>query len=317
MAELQVAQANTLSTLSLGLGQQGAAPGGSSTPTFNIPLQLQPINFSLPQNNPAPLTITINATPANQGIIDFSSQQPPPPPVTKPTPNPVLAADVSGGHAITEIAHTTGSGNLDTTPSGVLTFTNFDVSAVSTSVSSITSSGGPTPSGVAEVLAGALLSTIIGAGSDSGAIVLTFSAADNNFDFLAAGEILTIIYNVTVTDNNGFSLTQPVTVAVTGTNDAPLLVASGPQTITKQVNTTGSTSPDTSSGNLACTDADLSDTHHASASAPTFAWSGGVLTAAQQAALAAASTLTLSVTDSTGSGAGSIAFSYSAADKTF
>src|SRR5215471_10538544 len=207
MAELQVAQANTLSTLSLGLGQQGAAPGGSSTPTFNVPLQLLPINFSVPQNNaPTPLTITINATPAI-GPLDFSPKQPPPPPETKPTPNPVLAADVSGGHAITEIAHTTGSGNLDTTPSGVLTFTNFDVSAVSTSVAWITSSGGPTPSGVAEVLAGALLSTIIGAGSDSGAIVLTFSAADNNFDFLAAGEILTIIYNVTVTDNNGFSLT--------------------------------------------------------------------------------------------------------------
>src|SRR5262249_28700540 len=62
---------------------------------------------------------------------------------------------------------------------------------------------------------------------------------------------------------------------------------------------------------------DLTDTHHASASAPTFAWSGGTLTAAQQAALAAASTLTLSQTDSTGSGAGLIAFSYTAADKTF
>jgi VCBS repeat-containing protein len=318
MAELQVAQANTLSTLSLGLGQQGAAPGGSSTPTFNIPLQLQPINFSLPQNNPAPLTITtINATPANQGIIDFSSTQPPlpPPPVTKPTPNPVLAADVSGGHLI--IAHTTGSGTLDTTPSGVLAFTDFDASAVSTAVSSITWSGGPTPSGVAEALAGAVSSTIIGAGSDSGSIVLTFSAADNNFGFLAAGETLTIIYNVTVTDNNGFSLTQPVTVTVVGTNDPPVLAASGAHTIAKQVNTTGSTSPDTSSGNLTFTDPNLSDTHQASASAPTFAWSGGALTAAQRAALAAASTLTLSETDSTGSGAGSIAFSYSAADKTF
>jgi len=187
MAELQVAQANTLSTLSLGLGQQGAAPGGSSTPTFNIPLQLQPINFSQPQNNPAPLTITINATPAKQGILDCAPPQPPPPPVPKPTPNPVLAADVSGGHAIAEIAHTTGSGSLDTTPSGVLTFTDFDVSAVSTGMSSINWSGGPTPSGVAEALAGALSSTIIGAGSDSGSIVLAFSAADNNFDFLAAG----------------------------------------------------------------------------------------------------------------------------------
>src|SRR5262249_45244987 len=71
MAELQQAQQNALSTLSPGLGQQGAAPGGSSTPTFDIPLQLQPINFSQPQNHdPAPATVTINATPANQGIIE-------------------------------------------------------------------------------------------------------------------------------------------------------------------------------------------------------------------------------------------------------
>src|SRR6516165_1388608 len=51
MAELQVAQANTLSTLSLGLGQQGAAPGGSSTPTEFAQQQLLPINFSQLQNH--------------------------------------------------------------------------------------------------------------------------------------------------------------------------------------------------------------------------------------------------------------------------
>src|SRR6516162_4636935 len=51
MAELQQAQQNALATLSLGI-QQGAAPGGSSTETFNQPQQFQPINFSnLPQNN--------------------------------------------------------------------------------------------------------------------------------------------------------------------------------------------------------------------------------------------------------------------------
>src|SRR5262245_16680490 len=60
MAELQQAQQSALSTLSPGLGQQGAAPGGSSTDTFNTPLQLQPINFSQPQNNePGPTHVTI------------------------------------------------------------------------------------------------------------------------------------------------------------------------------------------------------------------------------------------------------------------
>src|SRR5262249_44575707 len=99
----------------------------------------------------------------------------------------------------------------------------------------------------------------------------------------------------------------------------PVLAADalGTHTITKVANTTSSTSPDTSFGTLTFTDADLNDHHTVSASPPTFAWSGGALTADQHAALAAASTLTLSETDSTGSGAGSIAFSYSAVDKTF
>src|SRR5262249_10508223 len=50
MGELQQAQLNALPPYPLGLGQQGAAPGGSSTPTFNAPLQFHPIIFSQPHN---------------------------------------------------------------------------------------------------------------------------------------------------------------------------------------------------------------------------------------------------------------------------
>src|SRR5262244_1611199 len=85
MAELQQDQQNALATLSLGLGQQGAAPGGSSTPTFNAPLELQPINFSVPHNDalgPLPVTIT---TPANQGALEIPVLKPPPPPPLPPT----------------------------------------------------------------------------------------------------------------------------------------------------------------------------------------------------------------------------------------
>jgi hypothetical protein len=49
MADLQFAQQTALATLSL--GQQGATSGGSSTQTFETPLQLQPINFFQSQNN--------------------------------------------------------------------------------------------------------------------------------------------------------------------------------------------------------------------------------------------------------------------------
>src|SRR5262249_17336422 len=152
------------------------------------------------------------------------------------------------------------------------------------------------PSGIDAVLASALSTTVADStGSGSGSIVFTFGAADA-LDFLAAGQKLTITYNVTVTDDSGASSTQPVTITVIGTNAAPVLAAdaSGPPPTTKHAPPTGSTSPDTSTGTLTFTDVDLSDTHKSATSTPTFAWSGGALTAAQQAALAAASTLTLS-----------------------
>src|SRR5262249_46347854 len=252
MAELQGAQQATLATLSQAAAQQGAAPGGSSTPTFNAPLQLQPINFSLPQNGaPAPPPLTINAT-LTQGTIDVPTLKSLP---VEP-PKPVLAADVSG-HAIVEILNTTGSGDFDTAPSGELTFTHFNVTSVSASLASITWSGSgvaPLPSGLGAVLASALTTSVSTASTTSGSIATTFSAPDSNFDFLAAGETLTIVYNVMVTDVTGVSLVQPVTITVTGSNDAPILAAdaSGPHTTTQAVKT---------SGTLTFTDVDLTDHH--------------------------------------------------------
>jgi hypothetical protein len=100
MAELQQAQQNALSTLSLGMGQQGAAPGGSSTPTFDAPLQLQPINFSQPQNNdPGQTHVTINITPTTQGFIEIPQSKPPSAPVSPPPPppEPTIAIDTIAG----------------------------------------------------------------------------------------------------------------------------------------------------------------------------------------------------------------------------
>ncbi len=59
----------------------------------------------------------------------------------------------------------------------------------------------------------------------TGAVGVAFAALDRSFDFLAAGETLTVTYAVTVTDNNGAASTQPVTFTVTGTNDGPVLSA--------------------------------------------------------------------------------------------
>src|SRR5207245_4493837 len=80
--------------------------------------------------------------------------------------------------------------------------------------------------------------------------------------------------NVTVLDlsngaANGTSSTKPVTITITGTNDAPVLAAdvsgtggTGLHAITELAGKTNDTTDfDTTSGTLAFTDVDLTDTH--------------------------------------------------------
>ena len=134
-------------------------------------------------------------------------------------------------HGINEMTGKTGdTADADTT-SGSLSFTDVDLTnhhTASSTVSSATWSGGASlPSGLATSLAAALATTVStdSTGSGAGTVGFTFSAADSNFDFLAATETLTVTYNVTVTDNNGLTSTKPVTITITGTNDAPIAVA--------------------------------------------------------------------------------------------
>ena len=211
---------------------------------------------------------------------------------------------------VTETVNTTGSTHLDTVSSGTLTFTDFKVTTVSATMASMTWSGGATPpSGLAEVLAGALSITTESADPVSGSIATTFSAADHNFDFLAANETLTIVYDVTATDNSGVSLTRPVTITITGTNDAPVLAAdaSGPHTVTEGLNTTGT---------FVFTDVDLTDHHTVSTSVTSATWSGGA-TLPSGVAAALAGALSATVSDGTGPGSGSVAVTFSAADSAF
>ena len=300
MAELQQAQHNAFATLSL--GQEGGAAGGSGSPQFDIPVQLQPINFSPPRNDAPSDLVTTHITAASSGFIPELK-----PPEPKP---PVPALGLAGFSMVTETFNTTGSTHLDTVASGTLTFTDFKLTTVSATMASMTWSGGATPpSGLAEVLAGALSITTESADPVSGSIATTFGAADHNFDFLAANETLTIVYDVTATDNSGVSLTRPVTITITGTNDAPVLAAdaSGPHTVTEGLNTTGT---------FVFTDVDLTDHHTVSMSVTSATWSGGA-TLPSGVAAALAGALSATVSDGTGPGSGSVAVTFSAADSAF
>ena len=59
--------------------------------------------------------------------------------------------------------------------------------------------------------------------TNNGSASWTYSLADRNFDFLAVGEILTLTYTATIDDGHGGVITQPFTVTITGTNDAPMI----------------------------------------------------------------------------------------------
>ena len=109
----------------------------------------------------------------------------------------------------------TGSSTL-ITASGELTFSGLIIanSAISASFVSAAWAGGSLPSGLASIL-GSAFSTL-SPGVDS--VGVNFSIVDKNLDFLAAGEPLTLTYNVTI--NNG-QATTPVVIEIVGANDQP------------------------------------------------------------------------------------------------
>src|SRR5262249_46034094 len=148
----------------------------------------------------------------------------------------------------------------------------------------------------------------------TGSVVWHFSVSDHVEDSLAAGQTLTQTYTVKVADNNGDFATQNVTITITGSNEAPVITSTA-QTgaVTEDTNIDNSGNLN-AGGTIAFTDVNLTDTHTVSASASTFAWAGGTLTAAQQAALTAASTFTPTLThDATGS-TGTVGWTFSVSD---
>jgi VCBS repeat-containing protein len=114
----------------------------------------------------------------------------------------------------------------------------------------------------------------INGSSNSGTVNWTFNGGTDAFDYLAVGESLTLTYTVTIKDDNNASVTQDVTITVTGTNDAPVLAVEATGGVTEDA-----ASPTlTDSGTLSFTDVDTTDTHTI-ASTPLGApvWSGGDL----------------------------------------
>ncbi|MBR0723314.1 VCBS domain-containing protein [Bradyrhizobium manausense] len=154
------------------------------------------------------------------------------------------------------------------------------------------------------------------ANTNNGSAVWTYTIPDHVFDFLAAGETLTLTYTILVNDN--FSVNPesfPITIAITitGTNDKPVITTSVP-TITFSGGTSVPGGPLTTnvptSGTLTFSDVDLTDTHTVSVSKFSAVLPDGTVPKAISDFLANALLVSIaSGNDSTGTGTGTINWS--------
>jgi VCBS repeat-containing protein len=159
-------------------------------------------------------TVTVHVTGTNDAPVITSS-----------------AAAASG--AFSELSGTTGSAAIDGA-AGTITFADVDLldtHAVSQGTPSFAWSGGTLSSAQLSALASAstlALNPADSIGTGSGSVSWSYSIADQQLDFLAAGETLTVSYDVTAADNTGATAHQTVSVTVTGANDGAVISTSGP-----------------------------------------------------------------------------------------
>ena len=242
------------------------------------------------------------------------------------TNHPVVITSGPESATVSELADTTGSPVLDTTattPAGTLDFTDTDTGdthTVAVTLDSTSWSGaGSVPGATLADLPAAVTTTLHDStGTGTGSVDWDFAIADQDLDFLADGETLTVNYTVGVSDGST-TATQTVSVVATGANDA-VVVTGGPgsASVAEQVGLTGSTSLDETSpvptGTLTFADVDLSDVHTVGVAISSAVTSDGVAIPDDTMADLQAALLT-TLHDSTGTGAGGVDWSFAIQDK--
>ncbi|MBV7492266.1 VCBS domain-containing protein, partial [Pseudomonas sp. PDM30] len=186
---------------------------------------------------------------------------------------------------VTEDADTTASTTDSLTASGTIVFNDVDLN--DTHMATFTPAGGN-----ATHLGTFMLSPVSeAANAANGSVQWTYNLDNAAAQYLAQGQTVTETYLVTISDGQGSSVTQNVTITITGTNDAPTVAAA--EIESGAVTEDGTT---VASGSFAFGDVDLADDAHvASVSAPS----------------GALGTLVAIVSDeSTGDAAGSVGWTY-------
>ncbi|WP_223521416.1 beta strand repeat-containing protein, partial [Pseudomonas sp. GL-B-19] len=186
---------------------------------------------------------------------------------------------------VTEDADTTASATDTLTASGTIVFNDVDLS--DTHMATFAPVGGnATHLGTFE------LSVVSeAANAANGSVQWTYNLSNAAAQYLAQGQTVTEAYLVTISDGHGSSVTQNVTITITGTNDAPTVTAA--EVESGAVAEDGTT---VTSGSFAFGDVDLADhAHVASVSTPS----------------GALGTLVANVSDeSTGDAVGSVGWTY-------
>ncbi|WP_286162512.1 beta strand repeat-containing protein, partial [Methylobacillus flagellatus] len=144
----------------------------------------------------------------------------------------------------------------------------------------------------------------------AGSVRYTYSVANSAAAYLADGETVTETFTITADDNNGGTVSEDVTVTITGTNDAPTVTAVTNGSLTEDTDLVidpASMDPMATADTLSTTvsvdfsDVDLSDTLSYSVAASMSNTLGG--------------TLTLLDSNDTGTGsAGAVSYTYSVAN---
>ena len=129
------------------------------------------------------------------------------------------------------------------TASGAGQFADVDLNDTHTVAAVLTSAGlnnsATLPAGLQALLADAVAVTLpdVATGDAHGQYLWDFAVANSAVQFLAAGQTLTLAYDITVTDNHGAAATQRVNVTITGANDAPVITSAATATFAE--NATG------------------------------------------------------------------------------
>ncbi|WP_404307435.1 LamG-like jellyroll fold domain-containing protein [Neorhodopirellula lusitana] len=170
---------------------------------------------------------------------------------------PTISIDTSDSAAD---AFTVDGSSLST--SGTLTVADIDLTDTSNStITGVVATGVTTGMGSDnDDLLAMLNSTInvLNSTEQTGSFTWDFDSGSETFNHLGSGEQLTLTYTIQVTDSQGATDTQNVTITITGPNNAPSITVETGNSESATLNETDTAV--TSSGTLTITDPNLTDT---------------------------------------------------------